>query len=187
MMIRALVGFLVGAALLFTGSVAAHASLGFGSMYTAPHSAAPEGFTLVLQMMDPLRTPIEVAVVAAEFRYFPEDATEEEAGEWHVFPFAETGPGGNYETAVTLPVSGRYQLFMRDTTYPQEDATAELFTVIDGVEEHGELLFIFPPTDIGAASVSTWLIWIVVIPVGAGIIVTVWALAPGRKKAEVRA
>lgn len=187
MMIRVLIGFFVGAVLLFTGSVSAHASLVFGSMHTDPLSAAPEGFTLFLQMMDPMRTPIEDAVVAAEFRYFPEDVAEEEAGEWHVFPFTETGPGGNYETAVTLPGPGRYQLFMRDTTYPQEDATAELFTVIDGVVDHDELLFIFPPTDIGAASVSTWLIWVVVIPVGAGIIVTISVLRPGSKKPEAQA
>ena len=73
-------------------------------------------------------------------------------GDWHVYRMEETGPGGNYAAQVTLPESGVYQLIMRDTTYPQEDAVAELIVALDGATELGEALFIFPPTDIGTAS-----------------------------------
>ena len=98
----------------------------------------------------------------------------------------ETGPGGHYESQVQLPDVGRYELIMRDTTYPQEDAIAELEVILDGIEPHDELLFVFPPTDIGAASLGTWLIWLIGIPVVGGIIVTVIVLRGGGDKRAVK-
>ncbi len=196
---------LAAALILGTGSAAlAHASLVFGTMETDPLAAGPDGFTLILHMMDPVRTPIEDAVVHAEFRPWPEELADPDAATAavdnpeaepaalpdasgvpvHRFAFHETGPGGNYEAEVVLPEPGHYQLLMRDTTYPQEDAIAELYVHIDGETEHPELLFIFPPTDIGGASLGTWLVWLIVIPVAAGIIVTVSVLTGNRNKAK---
>ncbi len=165
----------------------AHATLVFGTMETSPLDAHPiDGFSLILHMMDPVRTPIEDATVHAEFRYWPEGLEEPpEDAQWHIYRMVETGPGGNYEAQVVLPDIGRYELIMRDTTYPQEDAIAELEVLLDGSEPHDELLFVFPPTDIGAASLGTWLIWLIGIPVVAGITVTVIVLrgGGGEKKA----
>ena len=78
---------------------------------------------------------------------------------------------------------------MRDTTYPQEDAVAELTVSLGGAAAFGETLFIFPPTDVGSARLSTWLVWLVIIPMGAGLAVTLLVLfrrAPdGREGASV--
>lgn len=195
--------------LLVTASSAlAHATLVFGELST-PHDPpdAASGFTLELHMMDPVRTPIEDAIVSAEFRLLSDEElaaleAEEPAGEdagptegvhaeelelpegdWHVYRMEETGPGGNYAAQVTLPESGVYQLIMRDTTYPQEDAVAELIVALDGATELGEALFIFPPTDIGTASLSTWLIWLVAVPIVAAIVVTITVMSskPGKE------
>lgn len=198
------------ALLLFTVplTVQAHATLVFGELSTEPEvPVAGEPFTLLLHMMDPVRTPIEDATVWAEFRYMPPEeaerrlagagpaptAEEVEAGEvevdipegaWLVLSMEETGPGGNYAATVHLPEAGHYQLIMRDTTYPQEDAVAELLLEFSGTGSFGPELFIFPPTDIGGASLTTWLIWLVAIPVVAGVIVTVIVL--GRKPEDGR-
>lgn len=182
-------------------SALAHATLVFGELTTDPAVVtAGEPFVLQLHMMDPVRTPIEDAEVWAEFRPMsaaeaserlqaapelpptPEqvEAGEVEvdigAGDWQVVLLQETGPGGNYAGPVTLPEPGSYQVIMRDTTYPQEDALAELLLEFDGSSEFGAQLFIFPPTDIGGASLMTWLIWLVAIPLVAGVIVTVSVL-----------
>lgn len=189
--------------------VLAHATLVFGELSSDVRTPEVEsGFIMQLHMMDPVRTPIEDAVVHAEFRFMTEeqmaaheaesmsaDATPEqiEAGEIevdipdvesHIFEMIEAGPGGNYTANVTLPEPGHYQLIMRDTTYPQEDAVAELLLHLDGETEFGTPLFIFPPTDIGGASLGTWLIWLVAIPLAAGVIVTVSVL--GAKPADAK-
>ncbi len=187
--------------LLCLGTVLAHATLVFGELTTPednPDAAA--GFTLQLHMMDPVRTPIEDATVAAEFRLLTDEELEaleaepgsadegpaegvqaEELelpqGDWHVYVLEESGPGGNYSARIQLPAAGVYQLIMRDTTYPQEDAVADLTIRFDGETAFDTALFIFPPTDIGAASLGTWLLWLVAIPVLAGVIVTVAVMA----------
>lgn len=186
---------------LVTGPALAHATLVFGELTTSSEPPEPvTGFTMQLHIMDPVRTPIEDAVVAAEFRLMTDaemaareagesgeapTAEEVEAGEvevdipegdWHIFEMIETGPGGNYAAEITLPETGYYQVIMRDTTYPQEDAVAEILLNLDGETEFGAPLFIFPPTDIGGASLGTWLIWLVAIPVVAGVIVTISVL-----------
>ena len=189
-------------------TVLAHATLVFGELTTDPEiPVAGEPFTLHLHMMDPVRTPIEDATVWAEFRHMTAEEAERrlagagpaptaeqvEAGEvevdipegdWLVLTMTETGPGGNYGASVELPAAGYYQLIMRDTTYPQEDAVAELLLEFSGESGFGPELFIFPPTDIGGASLTTWLIWLVAIPVVAGVIVTVIVL--GRKPEEAK-
>ncbi len=188
-------------AALFPSWAGAHASLVFGELTTSENPPDPTtGFTLQLHMMDPVRTPIEDAIVSAEFRLLdeaelarrqaeapdaPPTAQEVEdglvvvdipEGDWIKVPMTETGPGGNYAAAIELPAVGSYQLIMRDTTYPQEDAVAELLLTFDGESEFEPALFIFPPTDIGGASLGTWLVWLVAIPLLAGIVVTVLVL-----------
>ena len=187
--------------LLAGGMVSAHASLVFGELTTDVEVPEPTaGFNLQLHMMDPVRTPIEDATVSAEFRLLTaeeaerlEAAAPEEAptpdqveagmvevdipeGDWLTFGLNEQGPGGNYATDIRLPESGTYQVIMRDTTYPQEDAVAELLLTFDGETAFEPSLFIFPPTDIGGASLGTWLAWLVAIPLVAGVAVTVFVL-----------
>lgn len=194
--------------MLATGSTAlAHASLVFGELTTPVVSPdAVTGFTLRLHMMDALRTPIEDAIVDAEFRLMTEEETaalesdpdpDEPAaatsgiqaedlelpdGDWFTFRLEEVRAGGNYAGEIVLPEAGTYQLIMRDTTYPQEDAVADLTVRIDGETAFESTLFIFPPTNIGGAKLTTWLIWLIAIPVTAGVWVTIATL--NRKPAD---
>lgn len=173
----------------------------FGTLSTDPNPPEANGsFRLQLQMMDPVRTPIENAVVYAEFG--PPDAMAEHAegdetahallhesgtgaaAGFNRFEFTETGPGGNYETFVQLPADGEYLLMMRDQTYPKEDAVALVSFEIGGGAPLDEKLFVFPPTDIGTATLSTWLIWLIAIPLAAGVIITVLVLAGGNKNSR---
>lgn len=181
---RLLPAVCVAMLLACAGSALAHATLVFGTLRTDPLAADPvQGFDLYLHMMDPTRNAIEDAIVAAEWSPWPEDLDEHpEDAPWTSFALQETGPGGNYAARVELPAAGRWRLIMRDTTYPQEDAVAELIVILDGATEHAELMFIFPPTDIGAASLGTWLLWLVALPLGVGLVVTVAVLAGGRKQ-----
>lgn len=190
--------------LLVPAPALAHATLVFGELSTEPAMPDPQaGFTLKLHMMDPVRTPIEDATVAVEFRQMSADevARWEEApdeppptpeqveagevevhlpeGDWHKYPIPETGPGGNYAVDVQLPAAGTYQVIMRDTTFPQEDAVSELILELGGAE-FGEQRFIFPPTPIGTASLGTWLIWLVGLPLAAGVLVTVLSMRGGK-------
>src|SRR5690554_2300286 len=186
--------------IMSVGTALAHATLVFGELSTAEPFPDPAGIiSLKLHMMDPVRTPIEDATVTAEFRLLDEAELAERLagpreaptaqqvedgevqvdipeGDWLEFPMHETGPGGNYTASLALPGSGTYQVIMRDTTYPQEDAVAELLLTFDGESHFEPSLFIFPPTDIGGASLGTWLVWLVAIPLLAGIVVTVLVL-----------
>jgi hypothetical protein len=185
--------------LLFLQVALAHATLVFGTLNTVPNPPEAEsGFLLQLQMMDPVRTPIENAVVYAEFG--PPDAMAEHAdldagthallheggtdaaADFERFTFAETGPGGNYEVFVQLPADGEYLLMMRDQTYPKEDAVALVEFRAGGSQPLEEKLFVFPPTDIGTATLSTWLIWLIALPLVAAGVVTVLVLAGGKKE-----
>lgn len=198
---RRWLAFPVGVFLLSASVALAHASLVFGELSSQESLPDPtSGFTLNLHMMDPLRTPIEDAVVEAEFRLMTEaevaviesgrDSQEPAGvaqgiqaedldvpdGDWHTFRLEEVSRGGNYSSQIVLPEAGTYQLIMRDTTYPQEDAVAELTVRFDGESVFESALFIFPPTDVGSASLGTWLVWVVLIPVLSGVWVTIHTL-----------
>ena len=85
---------------------------------------------------------------------------------------------------LTLPDTGDWQLLLRDQTFRQEEAKAELSFPV-GTGDGGAVLdFVFPPTDTGQ-SVATWLVWVVALPVVAGIIVTVVVLRRGEQEGEV--
>lgn len=195
---QALLPALLTLALFAVQAALAHATLVFGTLNTDPNPPqAEDGFRLILHMMDPVRTPVENAIVFAEFG--PPHALGEhddgltaaetllQAGgtdaheDFTRFAFTETGPGGNYEVFVTLPENGHYTLLLRDQTYPKEDAVAHV--EFDVGEPLDEILFVFPPTDIGTATLSTWLIWLIAIPLVAGVVVTVVVLAGGKKDA----
>lgn len=183
--------------LLLPGPVLAHATLVFGTLTTEPNPPTAEGFKLILHMMDPVRTPVESAVVYAEFG--PSDVIQEHADAdeathallheggtdaaagFERFEFSEPELGGYYETFVTLPENGEFLLMMRDQTYPKEDAVALVEFTVGADEPLEEKLFVFPPTDIGTATLGTWLIWLIALPVVAGAIVTGVVLSGGKK------
>jgi hypothetical protein len=151
----------------FLSSVAAHAFFVTGIVKTVPSSAnAGEAFTLQIGMQDPVGTPVEDAKVIAEFS---------KGGQLVAVELPESDTPGLYENMVTLLEEGTYQLLLRDQTFRQEEARATLeFTL--GPDMPSSISFIFPPTATGSSNLSTWLIYVIGIPVVAGIIVTVLVL-----------
>jgi hypothetical protein len=160
---------------LLPSYISAHAFFVTGEITTTP-TPAPVGeeFILQINMTDPSGAPVEDAVVAAEFS---------KDGETHRFEFLDSGVPGLYSANITLPSEGTYSLLLRDTTYQQEEAKATIeFTL--GAGQPDSIAFIFPPTQTGSNNLSTWLIWVIGIPVLAGIVVTVLVLLNTKDKSE---
>jgi hypothetical protein len=155
----------VGAGLL--SSVAAHAFFVTGVMKTSPLSVtAGAAFTLQIGMQDPVGTPVEDAKLIAEFG---------KNGKVVSVELPESDTPGLYENTVTLPEEGTYQLLLRDQTFKQGEARATLEFAL-GSDMPSSIAFIFPPTQTGSSNLSTWLIYVIGIPVVAGIIVTILVL-----------
>ena len=176
-MANALMRFLLFAGIFLGGVAAAHATIVFGELSAEP--SAPdvgEPFTLTLTMYDPTEVPVEDAYVLADFS-FGEETTE--------YEFEEQSPGV-YQTEAVLPEAGEYTLTMRDQTFRQEEATTQVGTKIPGTEFFPDDLgsFLFPPTVTNSSSVTTWLIWLIALPVAVGVIVTILVL---RKPKETEA
>jgi hypothetical protein len=153
--------------------VFAHAFFVTGEITTTP-TPAPVGEEFILQigMTDPSGAPVEDAVVAAEFT---------KDGDMQRFEFFDSGVPGLYSAKVSLPSEGTYSVLLRDTTYQQEEAKATIeFTLGEGQPD--SIAFIFPPTQTGSNNLSTWLIWVIGIPVLAGIVVTVLVLLNTKDK-----
>lgn len=153
--------------------VSAHAFFVTGVITTTP-TPAPVGEEFVLQigMTDPSGAPVEDAIVAAEFT--KDGATQR-------FEFFPSGVPGLYSANVILPTEGTYSVLLRDKTYQQEEAKATIeFTL--GPGQPDSVAFIFPPTKTSSNNLSTWLIWVIGIPVLAGIVVTVLVLLNTKDK-----
>ena len=175
-------------ALSLGGSALAHATLVFGTVTTQPSPPpAGEPFTIRLEMSDPAGTPVEDAIVLVEAAPQEEGVpgTDTEDGPAELSKpvvtserFEEVEPGA-YETEVVLPEDGAWVLVFRDQTFRQEEARASItMRVGEGVQ--GEpLSFIFPPTATGPQSLTTWLVWLIGLPLVAGAVVTVLVLRGG--------
>ena len=153
--------------------VYAHATLVLGTLSTLPtEPRAGEPFTLQLTMTDPTDFPIEDAYVIAEF--------DRAGAEPSSFTFEEVS-AGTYATDVTLPEEGDYTLLLRDQTFRQEEAQASKEVVLgDGsLFQNGDTSIVFPPTQT-TSSLQTWLIWLIALPVAAGVVVTVLVLRSGK-------
>jgi YtkA-like len=158
---------------LFISEVSAHAFFVTGVITTTPTPAeAGKEFILQIEMTDPNQAPVEDAIIAAEFT---------KDGQISRFEFFPSGVAGLYSAKVTLPEEGTYSLLLRDKTYKQEEAKATVeFTL--GPTQTSQIAFIFPPTRTGTNNLSTWLIWVIGIPVLAGIVVTVLVLLNTKDK-----
>lgn len=165
-------GLLAALAALLGGAALAHATLVFGTLSSAPPAPRPgEPFTLRLELADPTGTPVEDAYVLAEFRRQEDDEPVSARLEEGEVP-------GRYQASLALPQPGSYQLLLRDQTFRQEEARAELeVTLGDGpLFPEGKDAIVFPPTATGPANLGTWLIWLIAVPLAAGVVVTVLVL-----------
>ena len=160
-------------ALLLGSGAFAHATLVLGRLTSDPAAPRPgQPFTLRLELVDPTQVPVEDAWVLAEFR--PEAAPG--GTEPVTTRFEETETAGVYRARVSLPERGAYTLLLRDQTYRQEEAQAELALRVGQRTPPEGLSFIFPPTATGPQSLRTWLLWLVGLPVLAGLAVTMLVL-----------
>lgn len=184
--------------LALAGICAAHATLVIGSLQVTPDPPiAAEPTVVTITLKDPLLVPVEKALVRVQFRHLtsdgpamPESVTGSEAVEFLATStelssdyFPEPSPG-TYEATITAPASGPYTVSIRDTTFRNEEAIANIELLV-GDTPNGTVAFVLPPTPTAPRSLSTWLIWIVGIPLLAGVLITVLVLRQGQEeKAE---
>ncbi len=173
----------VALALTLSVSVAlAHPMLVIGEVRFLPDPPVPgRSASVVLNLQDTSLTEVEDAVVFLELREgVPAAENDQPRGEPVVSTdrLEETAPGV-YETTIAVPALGDYTLSIRDRTYRQEEAVANVELVLDG-EPVDFVPFVLPPTATGPTSLGSWLVWLVGVPLLAGVIVTVLVLRSGR-------
>lgn len=187
---------LVTAACLVTlgvgATAAAHATLVIGNLSVVPDPPVPGApLEVTLRLEDTLLVPVEKAHVRIELRVVdpaadtgavPASAIGSDASEFLASDprvasarFSETAVKGVYFGQVVAPETGAYTLSVRDTTFLNEEAIANVELAVGGAV-NGAIAFVLPPTPIAPKSLSTWLIWLVGIPLLAGIITTVLVL-----------
>ena len=164
---------------LFVSAALAHATLVLGTVSSTPPTPQPgEDFTLNLTLEDPTGVAVEDAVVYAEFRP-PGTSLERESV--RDVQLEETA-AGVYEAMLSLPNAGEWGLFLRDQTFRQEEATANLVFSVGDADAASSQSFVFPPTATGSSSIWTWLGWLIGLPVIAAVIVTVLVLTNAQKE-----
>ena len=180
------------AAALLVSNAAAHATLVIGELVLTPDPPAPGAQVEVsVRLVDPLLVPVEKALVRVELREIdPEDPavppsiTGSEATEFLELPtvlatdYLPEVEAGRYVGTFEAPAAGRYTLSVRDTTFRNEEAIANI-GVDFGARANGGVDFVLPPTPIGPSSLVTWLLWIVGIPLAVGGVVTLLVLRRG--------
>lgn len=169
------------------GVASAHPMLVIGELSLDPDPARPgERAQLTLTLQETSLAEVEDAVVFVEFRQGPPPTG---GGAPRGEPLLATDrleevAPGVYTTAITVPASGEYTVSVRDRTYRQEEAVANVQVTI-GEQAVGTVPFVLPPTATGPASLGTWLVWLVGVPLAAGVLVTVLVLRAGpRGEAE---
>ena len=162
-------------------TAAAHATIVFGTLTPTPNPPdAGEPLSFELTLDDPTGAPVEDAVVRAELRpAAPEEELADAAPAELAAPvvdasFAEIRPGV-YRAELTAPEAGLYRILLRDRTFRQEEATQIVSMRLGTGEPVEPIDFLFPPTATGG-NLGTWLLWLVAIPLLAGIVVTVLVL-----------
>lgn len=177
------------AATLLLGVALAHPMLVIGEVQFEPDPPVPGAEARVrLTLQETSLAEVEDAVVFIELREGP-PRSEEDAPRREPLVATdrmdEVAPGV-YETLVPAPQAGVYTLTVRDRTYRQEEAVANLRLEL-GAGEVGPVPFVLPPTAIGPASLGSWLIWLVGVPLLAGVLVTVLVLRSGKGAEEPEA
>lgn len=175
---------------LALGWAGAHATLVFGHLDFDPDPPLPsQTFEISLRLEDPSLAPVEDAIVSIELRPMatadlPLPASSTEAPDLppalRSAELTEVAPAV-YRATLELPEAGSYHLLVRDQTYRWEEANASLVLEI-GAEAVGSLPFVLPPTAVAPRSLVTWMLWLIGLPLLAGLVVTTMVLSSGRKK-----
>ncbi|MEX2501018.1 MAG: hypothetical protein WD336_01470 [Trueperaceae bacterium] len=171
----------------------AHPTITFGELNTDPSPpVAGQPVEVRFTLYDPVDAPVEQAIVHLEATYRPPDAAPTErstpeadadetseslppGGRIVTDPFDEVAPA-TYRTTVTFPYDGDWTLWLRDRTYRQEETDARITLRVGPNGTDAPISFLFPPTAVGPQSLTTWLIWLIGLPLLAGAVVTVLVL-----------
>ena len=158
--------------LLWSSSfVQAHATFVFANVSLDPISPkVGERFEVTVVLEDPLQAPVEDAIVKIDV------LNSEEVSILPLVTLQEEGEGV-YRGGLELAEAGPVTFLFRDQTFPQEEARAKITVNIASPNPEG-FQFIFPPTNVGseARGIMSWLIWVIGLPILAGVVVTVLVL-----------
>ncbi|MEZ4631486.1 MAG: hypothetical protein R2880_12410 [Deinococcales bacterium] len=163
-------------------SVLAHATLVLVRLELSPNPPqVAQPVKLQLSLQTALQLPVEDAKILLELR--PKDNPQALPISYYL---TESEPGF-YDINLNLPTAGVWDAYFRDQTFTQEEATAHVDLVVyDDVSARAleAIEFIFPPTATGptANSLKTWLIWVIALPILAGVAVTILVLSQSKSK-----
>jgi len=184
--VKTIIGALVALALGAFSVASAHATLVIGTMTFDPDPPLDgETVSVSIVLEDPGLVEVEDAVIFLEVRGGQDLAENEQPGDeaLHITDRLEEVAPGLYRGELPVPVGeDDITLSVRDRTYRQEEAVANI--KVDFGSPLGEVVFVLPPTAIGPASLGTWLIWLIVVPLAAGVVVTVLVLRGGKDHAD---
>ena len=166
-------------------TAAAHATLVFGEITLTPDPPTPQAATTWrVTLEDVSLAGVEDAIVFLDLRPLPTDGGDGEGTTILIERLAEVAPAV-YEVTTPAPAAGTYLLLIRDQTFTWEEATASVVLTI-GADANGVLPFILPPTRVAPRSLTTWLLWLIGIPLAAGGLVTVLVLRGSQPPAQGR-
>ena len=163
------------------GVVFAHATLVLGTVSSTPTNPQPgEDFELRLTLENPTGLAVEDAIVYAEFR--PQGAALESEPVRRVQ--LEESATGVYTANLSLPNAGEWSLYLRDQTFRQEEATAEVTFAVGDAAAPPTQSFVFPPTATAPPNIWVWLGWLIGLPIVAAVVVTVIVLTGSKKEPQ---
>lgn len=167
---------LVLVALVFAGVVFAHPLEILGTLRSDPVTPAlGVPFILELSLKNADRFPIESARVQAEF--YRENASQASAA--IRTDFKMTGTPGIYRTKLRLLEVGPWTVKLRERTFTHEDAAVEVDFGLRPARNPTAWEFIFAPPS--PPTLGTWLLWVVVVPLLAGAVVTASVFGHSKK------
>lgn len=151
----------------------AHGTVVLGSVTANPDPPHP-GASLILtvDLAKLSKAPVEGAKLEGSLR----PASQPDAAATPLAFREYPEPYGTYRARLEAPAAGRYTLTVRDRTYPKEDIRASVTLQVGGAQPNGSLDFTFPPARGGQRSVVRWLLWLVGLPLLAGVVVTLLVL-----------
>ena len=167
------------ALLLAPVSAAAHGTIVLGSVTFNPDPPRP-GASLVVtvDLATSARSPVEGAKLSGTLVPANHPAATPIALSFQEYQ----EPYGTYRASLTAPAAGTYTLTVRDSTYKNEDTTADVTLRVGGAAPNGSLDFAFPPVNPGSHSVVRWLLWLIGLPLLTGVVVTFLVLRSKRQE-----